>query len=33
LGGTHHSALVYGKVAEEILDWGKLMRWNTALMQ
>lgn len=33
LGGTHHSALVYGKVAEEILDWGKLMRWNAVLLQ
>jgi L-arabinose isomerase len=33
LGGTHHSALVYGKIAEEILDWGKLMRWNAVLLQ
>lgn len=32
-GGTHHSALVYGKVAEEIVSWGKLMRWNTVLLQ
>lgn len=32
-GGTHHSALVYGKVAEEIVRWGKLMGWNTVLLQ
>jgi L-arabinose isomerase len=32
-GGTHHSALVYGKVAEEIVRWGELMRWNTVLLQ
>ena len=32
-GGTHHSALVYGKVAEEIVRWGKLVRWNTVLLQ
>ncbi len=28
-GGTHHCALVYGGVADEILRWGKLMPWNT----
>jgi L-arabinose isomerase len=32
LGGTHHCALVYGKVADEILRWGKLMQWNTVLL-
>ena len=32
-GGTHHSALVYGKVAEEIVGWGKLMRWNAVILQ
>ena len=32
VGGTHHSALVYGKVAEEIVRWGKLMEWNTILL-
>jgi L-arabinose isomerase len=32
-GGTHHSALVYGNVAEEIVSWGKLMRWNTVLLR
>ena len=31
-GGTHHSALVYGKVADEILRWGKLMGWNNVLL-
>jgi L-arabinose isomerase len=32
-GGTHHSALVYGNVAEEIVNWGKLMRWNTLVLK
>jgi L-arabinose isomerase len=32
VGGTHHSALVYGKVAAEIMRWGKLMEWNTVLL-
>jgi L-arabinose isomerase len=32
-GGTHHSALVYGKMAEEMVCWGKLMLWNTVLLQ
>lgn len=32
VGGTHHSALVYGKVAEELVRWGKLMGWNTVLL-
>jgi len=32
VGGTHHSAVVYGKVAEEIVRWGKLMGWNTVLL-
>jgi len=32
-GGTHHSALVYGKVGEEIAAWGKLMQWNTVILQ
>jgi L-arabinose isomerase len=32
VGGTHHSALVYGKVAAEIVRWGKLMEWNTILL-
>jgi L-arabinose isomerase len=32
-GGTHHSALVYGNAAEEIVSWGKLMRWNTVVLK
>jgi len=32
-GGTHHCALVYGKVADSIIAWGKLMRWNPVLLQ
>jgi len=32
-GGTHHCALVYGKVADSIVSWGKMMRWNTVLLQ
>jgi len=31
-GGTHHSALVYGKVVDDMLRWGKLMHWNTVLL-
>jgi L-arabinose isomerase len=33
VGGTHHSALVYGNVAEEIVSWGNLMRWNTVVLK
>lgn len=33
VGGTHHSALVYGDVAEEIVNWGKLMRWKTLVLK
>jgi L-arabinose isomerase len=33
VGGIHHSALVYGNVAEEIVSWGKLMRWNTVVLK
>lgn len=32
VGGTHHSALVYGKVAEDIARWGNLMGWKTVLL-
>jgi len=32
LGGTHHSALVYGDVADEVSRFGKLMGWNTVLL-
>lgn len=32
-GGTHHSALVYGNVAEEVANWGKLMRWPTLTLR
>lgn len=28
-GGTHHSALVYGDVTEEIISFGRMMGWNT----
>ena len=31
-GGTHHSALVYGKVADEVVRWGKLMQWKTIVL-
>jgi L-arabinose isomerase len=33
VGGTHHCALVYGKVADSIVSWGRLMRWNPVLLQ
>ena len=32
LGGTHHSALVYGEVAEDVAKFGKLMGWNVVLL-
>jgi L-arabinose isomerase len=32
-GGTHHSALVYGNVADEIVSWGKLVGWNTVILR
>jgi L-arabinose isomerase len=32
VGGTHHSALVYGRVADDMLRWGKLMEWDTILL-
>ncbi|MFH0797358.1 MAG: hypothetical protein V2A65_09990 [Candidatus Omnitrophota bacterium] len=28
-GGTHHLAMVYGKVSEEIIKFGRLMGWKT----
>lgn len=28
IGGTHHSAIVYGNVVEEIISFGKMMGWN-----
>jgi len=32
LGGTHHSAVVYGDVAEEIIRFGELMGWDVAVL-
>lgn len=32
LGGTHHSALVYGDVTEEIARFGELMGWDVAVI-
>lgn len=32
-GDTHHSALVYGDVAEEVANWGKRMRWPTLTLR
>ena len=32
LGGTHHSALVYGDVAEHIVRFGELMDWYTVVL-
>ena len=31
-GGTHHSALVYGNVVDDMVRWGKLMQWNTVVL-
>ena len=28
VGGTHHSVLVYGDVADEIISFGEMMGWN-----
>ena len=30
LGGTHHLALVYGDVAEEVAGFGEFMGWEVA---
>jgi L-arabinose isomerase len=32
-GGTHHLALVYGKVLEEIVKFGKLMGWRVVVIE
>ncbi|MCL6628864.1 MAG: hypothetical protein K6U00_04605 [Armatimonadetes bacterium] len=32
LGGTHHAALVYGDVAEELSYLGNIMGWHTAIL-
>lgn len=32
LGGTHHSALVYGDVAEEIAKFGEMMGWRVKIL-
>lgn len=32
IGGTHHSALVYGDLAHEIAKFGELMGWNMYLL-
>ncbi len=31
-GGTHHLAMVYGKVSEEIVRFGRLMGWETVII-
>jgi L-arabinose isomerase len=31
-GGTHHSALVYGDVADDIVRFGRLMGWNVVTL-
>lgn len=32
LGGTHHSALVYGDVSDDIARFGELMGWDVAVL-
>ena len=32
-GGIHHSALVYGKVTDDLVRWGKLMQWDTVVLK
>lgn len=32
VGGTHHAALVYGKVAEEIAAYGEFMGWEVCVL-
>jgi L-arabinose isomerase len=31
-GGTHHSALVYGRVKDVIADFGKIMGWKVIII-
>lgn len=33
LGGTHHSALVYGNVADDITAFGQFMGWETCVIE
>jgi L-arabinose isomerase len=32
VGGTHHSALVYGDVADDVARFGRLMGWDVILL-
>ena len=32
LGGTHHSAMIYGDVTEDLIRFGEIMGWNTAVL-
>jgi len=32
LGGTHHAALVYGNVTEDLLRFAQIMGWNAAVL-
>jgi L-arabinose isomerase len=31
-GGTHHAALVYGEVSEDLIRFGELMDWNVVFL-
>ena len=33
VGGTHHCALVYGELAEEIGRFGEIMGWNVVILE
>lgn len=32
LGGTHHAALVYGDITEQLAAFGELLGWKTAVV-
>ena len=32
LGGTHHAALVYGDITEDLLRFAQIMGWNAAVL-
>lgn len=32
-GGTHHLALVYGKVTQQLINFGKIMNWSVVVIE
>jgi L-arabinose isomerase len=33
LGGTHHAALVYGEVLDDLARFGRMMNWDIAVVE